>query len=426
MSNLLTNYSLQDQQKMKDWMKQQGGAADMGMAISALGVKPITTVTPANNPVVNNTPAQNPAPLVTQKGTDQFVTAFTDREQQGFDSWYDMLAGKNGGSFLPGSVEDSIRGTYDKAGRNAYNSAIGNMTEFTGGRLNSWAAKAAADSKQDFAQQGSDAIANANLQYAQMVLNGMRDYTGAVSGRDDVGYVRDSTERQQGFNNNLAIGEATGYLPTSTMNVNNPWIVNGKAVDNVDYMAMYNAKKAINPNDPDLPLIMQARNLKIQSDPELMKKYGSTMTANVGYETLKGKETASNVEAKKATTEYNNALLAWQKDPKNSENIARLKNAQANLTSAGASASNAATNAAQLTWQKDPNNPDNIYKIAQANATGKDAQAPSNDVVILYSDFAQAPDKNKWLSEKAPYLTKEELEWIIKQYKTQYGESGGW
>jgi hypothetical protein len=148
-----------------------------------------------------------------------------------------------------------------------------------------------------------------------------------------------------------------------------------------------------------------------------MKKYGNTMSSNTGYETLSGKKTESDIAAQKATTEYNNALLAWQKNPANPENVARLKNAQANLTSAGASATNAATNKAELEWKKDPNNPAN-------QKTQPDA--PSNDVVILYSDFASAPDKNKWLSDKAPYLTKEEYEWIVKQYKAQYGDNGGW
>lgn len=431
MANTIKDYSPEDQKRMKDWMKQQGGAADIGMAISALGAKPVTTNNSLSN-IPTSTLGKKPAsgnlnsnqdPLVTQVGTKQYVTPFTERQQQGLDTWYDMLTGKNGGSYLPGGVEKSIKRMYDRAGENAYNSSIGNMTEFTGGRLNSWAAKAASDSKQDYALQGSNAINNANLQYAQMFLNGIRDYTGTVSGLDDVAYGRDFTERQQDFTDKLAIGETTGYLPMDILPNNNPWIVNGKAVEGIDFQAKINELKALNPNHPDIPLLNQARNLKIQSDPELMKKYGSTMSANIGYETLTGKKIASDIKAQEAITEYNNALLEWQKDPNNPENIARLKNAQANLASAGASVTNAATNAAKLTWDKDPANPSNILKLSQAEGNSRVDKytAITNDLAQLTPQEAYDELKT-YKKEYIADLTVEVYNKLVAAYKKALGE----
>lgn len=397
----LSDYSTQDQQRMRDWMKLQGGAADMGMAASALGVKPISTPTntpKASTPTQNNT-AQSTNSLVTQKGTTQYVTPFTNREQQGFDTWYNMLAG---GSVLPADMEKSIRRPYEKAGQNAYNSAIGNMTEFTGGRLNSWAAKAAADAKQDYALQGADAVNNANLKYAEMLLGGLKDYTGAVSGRDDVAYGRDFTERQQDLTNNLAIGEATGYLPASAMNTNNPWIVNGKPVENVDFQSMINARKALNPNDPDIPLLNQARNLKIQQNPEQYGQYAGTMTSGA-YETLSGRKTTADVVYNNAKLELDRAEQAYAQDPNNPENQARLMNARASLSSASAALSNAATNRAQLDWEKNPNNPNNILKISQANQ-GANNDSLARMTAWIYSEPSNEAALNKLRQNKSSVL----------------------
>jgi hypothetical protein len=378
MGTLLTDYNAGDQQKIKDWMKQQGGAADMGMAVSALKVKPITTVPPANNSAMNNNaPAQNPSSLVTQKGTNQYITAFTGREQEGFDSWRDMLAGKSGGSFLPKDIESSIRGKYEKEGDRAFNNTIGNLSSLTGGRVGAAASAAASQARNAYSEQAGNAISNANLQYAQMLLNGMGNYTNAVSGRDDAAYGRDFSERQQGFNNNMAIGEATGYLPTNTMNVNNPWIKDGKAVEGVDLQGIINAKKAINPNDPDIPLLDAARNLKIWSDPELMKKYGSTMSSNIGYETLSGKKVTADTANNNALAALKAAEQRYNQDPNNPENRAKLIQAQA-------TASNANTNAGQLGWEKDPNNPANILKMKQANQGTGDNGAIANMTSWIY------------------------------------------
>lgn len=234
------------------------------------------------------------------KPTTVYETPFTNPLIGGVQGRYDMLFGDNMENILKSEPVAAMRRESEKAGENAYNSAIGNMTEFTGGRLNSWAAKAAADSKQAYADKGDADIAN----YVQMILSGQKSFTDDVFGYDTGFYNRDYQERQT-------------------------------------------------------PI------LNAQEDKRIANQ---RITANAG-------------------------------------------------------AGNVSLRGQELAWEKDPNNPSNIYKLAQAK-NQSNSNAPSNDVVILYSDYVQSPDKEKWLREYAPYLTKEEYEWITKQYKAQYGTGG--
>jgi hypothetical protein len=189
----------------------------------------------------------------------------------------------------------ALRKASEKAGENAYQSALGNLTEFTGGRLNSWAAKAAADSKQAYADKGDADVLN----YIQMILSGQKAFTDDVFGYDTGFYGRDYQERQT-------------------------------------------------------PILNRQEDERIAIE-RLLAESG----------------------------------------------------AEADRIRAQATAKNAATNASELAWRKEKE---------------KENAAPNNDVVILYSDYVKAPDKNKWLNDMAPYLTQNELEWIIKQYKAQYGD----
>jgi hypothetical protein len=242
------------------------------------------------------------------KDTTIYKTPFTEPLLKGVEGRQSMLFGDGINNVMDNPVISAMRKESEKAGENAYNSAIGNMTEFTGGRLNSWAAKAAADSKQAYADKGDADVAN----YVQMLLSGQKSFTDDAFNYDTGYYNRDYQERQT-------------------------------------------------------PILNEQKNKQLDIE----------------------------------------KLLA-------EGNIAN------NRLSSGASARNAATNAAQLAWEKDPNNPNNIYKLSQASATSSKASAPNNDVVILYSDYVQSPDKNEWMKEKGIWLEPSELEWIIKQYNAQY------
>jgi hypothetical protein len=126
------------------------------------------------------------------KQTTVYETPFTNPLIAGVQGRQDILFGDGMKNVMDNPAISAIRGENEKAGENAYNSAIGNMTEFTGGRLNSWAAKAASDSKQAYADKGDADVAN----YVQMMLNGQKSFTDDAFNYDTGFYNRDYQERQ--------------------------------------------------------------------------------------------------------------------------------------------------------------------------------------------------------------------------------------
>lgn len=153
------------------------------------------------------------------KQTTVYETPFTNPLIGGVQGRYDMLFGNNMDNVLKSEPVEAMRRESEKAGENAYNSAIGNMTEFTGGRLNSWAAKAAADSKQAYADKGDADVAN----YVQMVLNGQKSFTDDAFAYDTGFYNRDYQERQTPILNaqedkKIAIDEKLANVKVSNSN----------------------------------------------------------------------------------------------------------------------------------------------------------------------------------------------------------------
>jgi hypothetical protein len=142
------------------------------------------------------------------KQTTVYETPFTNPLIAGVQGRQDILFGDGMKNVMDNPAISAIRGENEKAGENAYNSAIGNMSEFTGGRLNSWAAKAASDSKQAYADKGDADVAN----YVQMLLNGQKSFTDDAFNYDTGFYNRDYQERQTPIlneqkNKQLAIDE---------------------------------------------------------------------------------------------------------------------------------------------------------------------------------------------------------------------------
>lgn len=126
------------------------------------------------------------------KDTTIYKTPFTEPLLRGVEGREKFLFGGDITNLNDNPIIAALRKENERAGENAYNSAIGNMTEFTGGRLNSWAAKAAADSKQAYADKGDAEVAN----YVQMLLSGQKSFTDDVFGYDTGFYDRDYQERQ--------------------------------------------------------------------------------------------------------------------------------------------------------------------------------------------------------------------------------------
>ena len=183
---------------------------------------------------------------------DAAFTAFRDRAiEQGEKAYSSNLAA----SAVPGVADSSI-------GRKVAESARSRYTDQIQDAIPTFMEKA----RQDY-----DNLFNRKVQ----TLGILRDVENVDYGR----YI-DDRNRQDSLSRQYT--QDTGYVPVDTSLIPmDSYLRTGIP----DYSAEINKRKAVDPNDPMIPVLTALRMEKIMNDPELFKKYGSTMELPVGQKT---------------------------------------------------------------------------------------------------------------------------------------------
>lgn len=183
---------------------------------------------------------------------DAAFTAFRDRAiEQGEKAYSSNLAA----SAIPGVADSSI-------GRKVAESARSRYTDQIQDAIPTFMEKA----RQDY-----DNLFNRKIQ----TLGLLRDI-------ENVDYGRYIDDRNRTDSLSQQYTQNTGYVPVDTSLIPmDSYLRTGIP----DYSAEINKRKAVDPNDPMIPVLTALRMEKIMNDPELFQKYGQTMELPVGQKT---------------------------------------------------------------------------------------------------------------------------------------------
>jgi len=206
---------------------------------------------------------------------DAAFTAFRDRAiEQGEKAYSSNLAA----SAIPGVADSSI-------GRKVAESARSRYTDQVQDAIPTFMEKA----RQDY-----DNLFNRKIQ----TLGLLRDI-------ENVDYGRYIDDRNRTDSLSQQYTQNTGYVPVDTSLIPmDSYLRTGIP----DYSAEINKRKAVDPNDPMIPVLTALRMEKIMNDPELFKKYGSTMEMPVGQKTMNRATTEQNQADKTEQTAFEKAL----------------------------------------------------------------------------------------------------------------------
>jgi hypothetical protein len=210
---------------------------------------------------------------------------YQQREDYASDKMDEFLYGSGSKAALDSPIMQNIMDYYNKQGDKAYEDTLGNLAAFTGGRLNSWAARGAAGAKQDYTQAGAQ-MAPGIIGMVGNLYSGNRDF---YAGRESEMYGRQQAEKQyadalaqQNFANQLALSELMDGATGGLRQYANPYFNPDGTLKNpnLDYQAMIDA---LDPNDPYYSQkryqLEQARFAKVQL-PEY-QQYAQGVTAPV-------------------------------------------------------------------------------------------------------------------------------------------------
>lgn len=208
--------------------------------------------------------------------------AFRAFKESAIKAGNEAYADRYAGTAIPGVAESSIARQIAETARRGYVDRIQEA-------IPTYAEKA----RQDYE--------NAYARYYDM-LN-------ALLRLDETEYGRYADDRAFTAQQMANYANITGYYPidTSAIPADHPL----RQYSN-DYAAEIARRRAINPDDPAIPILEALRYEKIMNDPELMKKYGDTLEIPMGYKTLatRSAEAAALAEAEK--TAFERALQEWK------------------------------------------------------------------------------------------------------------------
>jgi hypothetical protein len=232
----------------------------------------------------------------------------------------------------PGFVQ--FRDTALKAGEKAYSSGIASRA-IPGVASTSMGMKVAQSAQDAYTNRIQDAIPEFQNRAADEYGNTFNRKLQAANlmiGQDNTGYNRNMDAYNADQSNRDYYTDVTGYAPidTSTIGTDDPL----RKIP--DYAAEINKRKAVDPNDPMIPVLNALREEKIRNNPELFKLYGNTLTGNLGIKTAGTRASEAAGTAAAEETAFDRAIKRGQLDIQNRAQTLdekRFNTAQSNTVS---------------------------------------------------------------------------------------------
>jgi hypothetical protein len=190
-----------------------------------------------------------------------------------------------------------------KLGNKAYDSAVAGMS-IPGFQDSSIGRQVAESARGEYMGKIQDAIPEfmerARQEHNQGLVN-KYNALNALEALDNTGFNRHVSDREFDYKNLTNYITNTGYMPVNTSSIAADDPLRQYASAPGGYQGEIDRRKAINPNDPIIPVLEALRYETVMSDPKLMQQYGSTLKTPMGIQTLAGQadqqqKTAADIE----------------------------------------------------------------------------------------------------------------------------------